>query len=135
MTLTHTCDTSWADSAHGNHSLQGLTPLGQKVVEEMNRLGMMVDIRFSFPCNRFASYQHLLPKRRHTHHTTTHHTTQKDASEDCRTLKPMFDCFPFLRRMQRIYHLWVSVHICAGLFLLWHANCSFIQRLSNNFHH
>lgn len=44
MTLTHTCDTSWADSAHGNHSLQGLTPLGQKVVEEMNWLGMMVDI-------------------------------------------------------------------------------------------
>ena len=48
MTLTHSFHTSWADSAgmlevpppvHG-----GLTPFGEDVVREMNRLGMMVDV-------------------------------------------------------------------------------------------
>jgi membrane dipeptidase len=45
MTLTHNTHTDWADSAaelpprHG-----GLTDFGEKVVHEMNRLGMLVDL-------------------------------------------------------------------------------------------
>jgi len=45
MTLTHNTHTDWADSAgqlpprHG-----GLTPFGEEVVREMNRLGMLVDL-------------------------------------------------------------------------------------------
>ena len=45
MTLTHNKHTDWADSAidespgHG-----GLTPFGEQVVHEMNRIGMLVDL-------------------------------------------------------------------------------------------
>ena len=44
MTLTHTAHTSWADSSKGKTSHERLTEFGRKVVKEMNRLGMMVDI-------------------------------------------------------------------------------------------
>ncbi|XP_010345116.1 dipeptidase 2 isoform X3 [Saimiri boliviensis] len=49
LTLTHTCNTPWAESsAKGVHSfynnVSGLTGFGEKVVAEMNRLGMMVDL-------------------------------------------------------------------------------------------
>jgi membrane dipeptidase len=44
MTLTHTTNTRWADSATDNPQHHGLTPFGKAVVHEMNRLGMMVDI-------------------------------------------------------------------------------------------
>nr|KAF6409640.1 dipeptidase 2 [Rousettus aegyptiacus] len=49
LTLTHTCNTPWAESsAKGIHSfynnVTGLTSFGEKVVMEMNRLGMMVDL-------------------------------------------------------------------------------------------
>ncbi|XP_012323587.2 dipeptidase 2 isoform X2 [Aotus nancymaae] len=49
LTLTHTCNTPWAESsAKGVHSfynnVSGLTSFGEKVVAEMNRLGMMVDL-------------------------------------------------------------------------------------------
>ncbi|XP_054435014.1 dipeptidase 2-like [Pteronotus mesoamericanus] len=49
LTLTHTCNTPWAESsAKGIHSfynnVSGLTSFGEKVVMEMNRLGMMVDL-------------------------------------------------------------------------------------------
>ncbi|KAM8776680.1 dipeptidase 2-like isoform 2-T2 [Rhynchonycteris naso] len=49
LTLTHTCNTPWAESsAKGTHSfynnVNGLTSFGEKVVMEMNRLGMMVDL-------------------------------------------------------------------------------------------
>ncbi|XP_062966841.1 dipeptidase 2 [Cynocephalus volans] len=49
LTLTHTCNTPWAESsAKGTHSfynnVSGLTSFGEKVVAEMNRLGMMVDL-------------------------------------------------------------------------------------------
>lgn len=48
MTLTHSFNTTWADSAGiedgapGEHG--GLTDRGREIVREMNRLGMMVDI-------------------------------------------------------------------------------------------
>lgn len=44
MTLTHTSDTDWADSATDDPKHHGLTPFGRAVVHEMNRLGMLVDL-------------------------------------------------------------------------------------------
>ena len=44
MTLTHGGNTAWADSATDTPKHNGLTPFGQEVVREMNRLGMMVDL-------------------------------------------------------------------------------------------
>ena len=44
MTLTHTSDTAWADSATDQPLHKGLTPFGREVVREMNRLGMLVDL-------------------------------------------------------------------------------------------
>ena len=43
MTLTHTDDLSWAGSS-GSKDNKGLNDFGHKVVGEMNRLGMLVDI-------------------------------------------------------------------------------------------
>jgi membrane dipeptidase len=44
MTLTHTTNTPWADSATDTPAHHGLTPFGIEVVKEMNRLGMLVDL-------------------------------------------------------------------------------------------
>lgn len=44
MTLTHSKDISWADSAHGAGKLEGLSDFGRDVVREMQRLGMLVDL-------------------------------------------------------------------------------------------
>jgi membrane dipeptidase len=44
MTLTHSSNTSWADSATDAPEHHGLTPFGVEVVKEMNRLGMLVDL-------------------------------------------------------------------------------------------
>lgn len=44
MTLTHSAQMSWADSATADPQHDGLTDFGVKVVEEMNRLGMLVDL-------------------------------------------------------------------------------------------
>jgi membrane dipeptidase len=44
MTLTHSANLSWADSATDATEHQGLTPFGEEVVREMNRLGMLVDL-------------------------------------------------------------------------------------------
>lgn len=44
MTLTHSRNTSWADSATDIPVHDGLTELGKDVVREMNRLGMLVDL-------------------------------------------------------------------------------------------
>ena len=44
MTLTHSDTLSWADSATDEEKHGGLTPFGEAVVREMNRLGMLVDI-------------------------------------------------------------------------------------------
>ncbi len=43
MTLTHNVATNWAD-AHRDEKHNGLTDFGKEVVQEMNRLGMLVDI-------------------------------------------------------------------------------------------
>jgi membrane dipeptidase len=48
LTLTHSFHTNWADSAGTNEAPpprhDGLTPFGEDVVREMNRLGMLVDV-------------------------------------------------------------------------------------------
>ena len=44
MTLTHTLNNDWADSATENPRHHGLTAFGRAVVHEMNRLGMLVDL-------------------------------------------------------------------------------------------
>ncbi len=44
MTLTHTASLDWADSATDEPKAHGLSPFGEQVVAEMNRLGMLVDI-------------------------------------------------------------------------------------------
>jgi membrane dipeptidase len=49
MTLTHTTNTPWADSATDTPAHHGLTPFGVEVVKEMNRLGMLVDLSHVSP--------------------------------------------------------------------------------------
>jgi membrane dipeptidase len=44
MTLTHSRNTPWADSATDTPVHGGLTPFGEAIVHEMNRLGMLVDL-------------------------------------------------------------------------------------------
>nr|ALX00043.1 dipeptidase 1-like protein [Melanoplus sanguinipes] len=49
LTLTHTCNTPWADPSPvddvgGKPEHNGLTDFGKKVVRELNRLGIMVDL-------------------------------------------------------------------------------------------
>jgi membrane dipeptidase len=55
MTLTHTLNNDWADSATDNPRHHGLTPFGRAVVHEMNRLGMLVDLSHVSPETMKAS--------------------------------------------------------------------------------
>jgi membrane dipeptidase len=49
MTLTHTANTAWADSATDLPTHHGLTLFGIEVVKEMNRLGMLIDLSHVSP--------------------------------------------------------------------------------------
>ncbi len=49
MTLTHTLNNDWADSATDAPKHHGLTPFGRAVVHEMNRIGMLVDLSHVSP--------------------------------------------------------------------------------------
>jgi membrane dipeptidase len=49
MTLTHNTTLDWADAANDDPKHNGLTPFGERVVKEMNRLGMLVDISHVSP--------------------------------------------------------------------------------------
>ena len=49
MTLTHSTNTAWADSATDAPAHKGLTPFGVEVVKEMNRIGMLVDLSHVSP--------------------------------------------------------------------------------------
>ena len=44
MTLTHSTSLDWADSCSDEAKCGGLSPFGEEVVREMNRLGMLVDL-------------------------------------------------------------------------------------------
>jgi membrane dipeptidase len=49
MTLTHSDTLSWADAATDQSKHDGLSPFGEEIVREMNRLGMLVDISHVSP--------------------------------------------------------------------------------------
>jgi len=49
MTLTHSANLAWADSATDKPAHGGLTKFGEEVVREMNRLGMLVDLSHVSP--------------------------------------------------------------------------------------
>jgi membrane dipeptidase len=49
MTLTHNKTLAWADAATDDPKHDGLTPFGERVVREMNRVGMLVDISHIAP--------------------------------------------------------------------------------------
>jgi membrane dipeptidase len=49
MTLTHSANTAWADSATDAPTHRGLTPFGVEVLREMNRIGMLVDLSHVSP--------------------------------------------------------------------------------------
>jgi membrane dipeptidase len=44
MTLTHSGNSEWADSSTDKPAHNGLSPFGNQVLAEMNRLGMIVDV-------------------------------------------------------------------------------------------
>ncbi|NOT08458.1 MAG: membrane dipeptidase [Gemmatimonadales bacterium] len=49
MTLTHNVTLDWADAALDTAKHGGLTPFGEEVVREMNRLGMLLDLSHVSP--------------------------------------------------------------------------------------
>jgi membrane dipeptidase len=49
MTLTHSSNNEWADSATDTPLHHGLTPFGENIVREMNRIGMLVDLSHVSP--------------------------------------------------------------------------------------
>jgi membrane dipeptidase len=49
MTLTHSSNVPWADSATDEPKLGGLSKFGEEVVREMNRIGMLVDLSHVSP--------------------------------------------------------------------------------------
>lgn len=49
MTLTHNVTLDWADAALDEPKNAGLTPFGQEVIREINRLGMLVDLSHVTP--------------------------------------------------------------------------------------
>ncbi len=49
MTLTHNQTTEWADSGTDEPKFNGLSPFGLKVLAEMNRLGMLIDLSHVSP--------------------------------------------------------------------------------------
>jgi membrane dipeptidase len=55
MTLTHNVTLDWADAALDSAKHNGLTPFGDSVVREMNRLGMLVDLSHVSPATMSAA--------------------------------------------------------------------------------
>jgi membrane dipeptidase len=55
MTLTHNVTLDWADAALDSAKHKGLTPFGDSVVREMNRLGMLVDLAHVSPATMSAA--------------------------------------------------------------------------------
>jgi membrane dipeptidase len=55
MTLTHTANTPWADSATDEPAVGGLSAFGREVVRECNRLGVMADLSHVAPATMHAA--------------------------------------------------------------------------------
>ncbi|XP_066961162.1 dipeptidase 1-like [Macrobrachium rosenbergii] len=50
ITLTHKCHTPWAECSESGSSeanAKGLTPFGKEIIQELNRLGIMIDLSHS----------------------------------------------------------------------------------------
>nr|XP_046274535.1 dipeptidase 2 isoform X2 [Scatophagus argus]XP_046274620.1 dipeptidase 2 isoform X2 [Scatophagus argus] len=63
MALTHTCNTPWAESSSKLYNVyqrqnNSLTHFGKAVVEEMNRLGMIVDLSHTSKDTAYAVLKH-----------------------------------------------------------------------------
>jgi membrane dipeptidase len=56
MTLTHSQNTDWADSATDKPQHNGLTDFGKEVVREMNRIGMLVDLSHVSPATMHDAF-------------------------------------------------------------------------------
>lgn len=57
LTLTHFKNTAWADAATDDPKHDGLTPLGEDVVREMQRLGMLVDLSHVSEASMMDAYR------------------------------------------------------------------------------
>lgn len=57
LTLTHNDNTAWADSATDVVEHGGLTGFGRRVVAELNRLGMLVDLSHTAPATMRAALE------------------------------------------------------------------------------
>ncbi|MEJ6010609.1 dipeptidase [Novosphingobium aquae] len=57
MTLTHFKNTAWADAATDDPKHDGLTPFGEDVVREMQRLGMLVDLSHVSEASMMDAYR------------------------------------------------------------------------------
>jgi membrane dipeptidase len=55
LTLTHLKNTAWADSATDSPGVGGLSVFGREVVQECNRLGMLVDLSHVASCTMHAA--------------------------------------------------------------------------------
>lgn len=55
MTLTHSRSLAWADSCTDDPISGGLSPFGEEVIREMNRLGMLVDLSHVSPETMLAA--------------------------------------------------------------------------------
>ncbi|MGH3812941.1 MAG: dipeptidase [Pseudonocardiaceae bacterium] len=55
LTLTHMKNTPWADSATDSSAVGGLSAFGREVVQECNRLGMLVDLSHVAPSTMHAA--------------------------------------------------------------------------------
>ncbi|MEN3359411.1 MAG: rane dipeptidase [Mycobacteriales bacterium] len=55
LTLTHSRNTPWADSATDDPAVGGLTAFGREVVRECNRLGMLADLSHVAPATMHAA--------------------------------------------------------------------------------
>lgn len=63
LTLTHNCNTPWADNwlvdkGDDNAENQGLSPFGKTVLTEMNRLGVMIDLSHVSVATMKSALQH-----------------------------------------------------------------------------
>src|SRR6266545_3235155 len=92
MTLTHSKNTDWADSATDDPKFGGLSPFGEEVVREMNWLGMLVDLSHVSPDTmedaiRVSQAPVIFPTLRHARSTTCRATCPTRCCSCCRKTK------------------------------------------------
>jgi membrane dipeptidase len=60
IALTHECNTPWADSGfdQGNFSSSGISAFGESIIEEMNRLGLVIDLSYASKDAALSALKH-----------------------------------------------------------------------------